>query len=616
MNNVSKLFVDEIKKYINVPKIIEKKIINNVKDLNVQTFRDFKEGLTKLNKLENKDHLYEYIFSAQNADKISFINNFKELKRKNVGVFPYYIKRVKQELPKTILSTLAVTTVLLSPVTMGVSVAIGGFAVSIGLSSAKIASDSWSLSNEDLLMIDGRIKSGKRDDDVFLERLFNSSKYMPADIKKQSIENKKEYLSDIISAFKRTDRYFKRTLKKQSFDDIIDVFERSQKELRKKGIKNIPIRDYSFVEDEKFKTNKHYQIFMDHALLKHLKDKRDFRKRLNDNVNKLDKKDIEEFGSCVSKSANVLTLGIVGIITASTKFETIKKMLNDTLKNHNISTIDDKVSKKFIEDVLKMDLKKDLSNNIYDGVKENFFDINIDKKISDLFLNSLDDTIKSLSPDNQKIMNKIIEIIKNDTTQSLLESSNNLAPKMVKSVFTAAIGSYIEDLEQQKYENRRFTEKLKEEGLDSNIIGKLLIVSLDKISDVLEYTGDKIKNIISQKNLNRIEEIKKVVLKSTKIILSSLDKLISIPKKLFSEIVPKSLGSLLNTCQQTKKTIKNFSNKIETEEMSFTLESVLAQKIKNNKSLNSIKIIDNFKKVIEEEKKKVQNNNSNRDLSF
>lgn len=616
MNNVSRLFIEEIKKYMNIPKDSERIIIKNVKELDINIFRDFKEGLTKLSKLDNKEALYEYILSTNNADEESFLSEFKSLKRKNVGVFPYYISKIKQELPKTTLSTLAIGTVLLSPLTMGISVAIGGFAISIGLSSAKIASDSWSLSNNDLIMIDGRIKSGKRDDDIFLERLFNSSKYMPTNIKKQSIEEQKKYMSDVISAFKRTDRYFKRTLKKQSFDDIIDVFERSQKELKKKGITNIPIRDYSLIEDEKFKTNKSYQIFMDHALLVHIKDKKDFRKRLNDNVNELDKKDIEEFGSCVSKSANVLTLGIVGVIAASTKFETVKKMLNDTLKNHNINTIDDKVGKKFIEDLLKMDFKKDLSENIYDGIKENIFDINIDKKMSDFFLNSLDDTIKTLSQDNQKIINKIVDIIKNDATQSILENTGELAPRMVKGVFTSAIESYIEDLEQQKYENRKFTEKLKEDGLDSNIIGKVLIASLEEVSDALEYAGDKIKNIVSQKNIDRMNEVKKVVLKSTKVILNSLDKIISIPKKLFSEIIPKSLGDLLNICQQTKKTIKNFSNKIDTKEMSFTLESVLAQKIKSNKSLNSVKIIDNFKKVIEEEKKKNENNPLNREFGF
>ena len=616
MNNISRLFIEEIKKYMNIPKDSERIIIKNVKELDINIFRDFKEGLTKLSKLDNKEALYEYILSTNNADEESFLSEFKSLKRKNVGVFPYYISKIKQELPKTTLSTLAIGTVLLSPLTMGISVAIGGFAISIGLSSAKIASDSWSLSNNDLIMIDGRIKSGKRDDDIFLERLFNSSKYMPTNIKKQSIEEQKKYMSDVISAFKRTDRYFKRTLKKQSFDDIIDVFERSQKELKKKGITNIPIRDYSLIEDEKFKTNKSYQIFMDHALLVHIKDKKDFRKRLNDNVNELDKKDIEEFGNCVSKSANVLTLGIVGVIAASTKFETVKKMLNDTLKNHNINTIDDKVGKKFIEDLLKMDFKKDLSENIYDGIKENIFDINIDKKMSDFFLNSLDDTIKTLSQDNQKIINKIVDIIKNDATQSILENTGELAPRMVKGVFTSAIESYIEDLEQQKYENRKFTEKLKEDGLDSNIIGKVLIASLEEVSDALEYAGDKIKNIVSQKNIDRMNEVKKVVLKSTKVILNSLDKIISIPKKLFSEIIPKSLGDLLNICQQTKKTIKNFSNKIDTKEMSFTLESVLAQKIKSNKSLNSVKIIDNFKKVIEEEKKKNENNPLNREFGF
>lgn len=616
MNNISRLFIEEIKKYMNIPKDSERIIIKNVKELDINIFRDFKEGLTKLSKLDNKEALYEYILSTNNADEESFLSEFKSLKRKKVGVFPYYISKIKQELPKTTLSTLAIGTVLLSPLTMGISVAIGGFAISIGLSSAKIASDSWSLSNNDLIMIDGRIKSGKRDDDIFLERLFNSSKYMPTNIKKQSIEEQKKYMSDVISAFKRTDRYFKRTLKKQSFDDIIDVFERSQKELKKKGITNIPIRDYSLIEDEKFKTNKSYQIFMDHALLVHIKDKKDFRKRLNDNVNELDKKDIEEFGNCVSKSANVLTLGIVGVIAASTKFETVKKMLNDTLKNHNINTIDDKVGKKFIEDLLKMDFKKDLSENIYDGIKENIFDINIDKKMSDFFLNSLDDTIKTLSQDNQKIINKIVDIIKNDATQSILENTGELAPRMVKGVFTSAIESYIEDLEQQKYENRKFTEKLKEDGLDSNIIGKVLIASLEEVSDALEYAGDKIKNIVSQKNIDRMNEVKKVVLKSTKVILNSLDKIISIPKKLFSEIIPKSLGDLLNICQQTKKTIKNFSNKIDTKEMSFTLESVLAQKIKSNKSLNSVKIIDNFKKVIEEEKKKNENNPLNREFGF
>ena len=236
--------------------------------------------------------------------------------------------------------------------------------------------------------------------------------------------------------------------------------------------------------------------------------------------------------------------------------------------------------------------------------------------MSDFFLNSLDDTIKTLSQDNQKIINKIVDIIKNDATQSILENTGELAPRMVKGVFTSAIESYIEDLEQQKYENRKFTEKLKEDGLDSNIIGKVLIASLEEVSDALEYAGDKIKNIVSQKNIDRMNEVKKVVLKSTKVILNSLDKIISIPKKLFSEIIPKSLGDLLNICQQTKKTIKNFSNKIDTKEMSFTLESVLAQKIKSNKSLNSVKIIDNFKKVIEEEKKKNENNPLNREFGF
>ena len=73
---------------------------------------------------------------------------------------------------------------------------------------------------------------------------------------------------------------------------------------------------------------------------------------------------------------------------------------------------------------------------------------------------------------------------------------------------------------------------------------------------------------------------------------------------------------MLNVCQQTKKTIKNFSNKIETDEMSFTLESVISLKIKNNKALNSVKIVDNFKNFIEDQKKKNQNDLSNRDPSL
>lgn len=616
MNNVSKMFVEEIKKHINMPKSMEKQIINNVKDLDLDTFRSFKEGLTKLSKFENKSNLYEYILSTQNADEESFVNDFQDLKRKHVGIFPYYVSKIKQEIPKTILSTLAVSTVLLSPVTMGISVAIGGFAISIGLSAAKIASDSWGIANNDLIMIDGRIKSGKRDDDIFLERLFNTSKHIPAEIKKQPIEKQKEYMSDIISAFQRTDRYFKRTLKKQSFDDIVEIFERSQKELKKKGIKNISIRDYSLVDNDKLKTNKDYQIFMDHALLKHIKEKKDFRKRLNDNVNQLDKKDIEEFGNCVSKSTNALTLGIVGVLTATTKFEHLKKILNDNLKSYNINEIDDKVTKRFVEELLKLDLKKDISEHLYDDIKERVVDLDVSKKMSDFFLNNLDETIKSLSPDNQKIMNKIVEVIKDNNTQALMENTADLAPRMIKGVFTSAIESYLEDLKQQEYENRRFTEKLKEDGLNENIIGKILIVSLDKITDVLEDTGEKIKSVISQKNVDRIKEVKKITLKSAKIILNVLDTVLSIPKKLFAEIIPKNLGKLLNVCQQTKKTIKNFSNKIETDEMSFTLESVISLKIKNNKALNSVKIVDNFKSFIEDQKKKNQNDLSNRDPSL
>lgn len=581
-----------------------------LKSIDEEDLFDYKEGLIKLRKIGNREKIVDYILLTTSND---FLNDYKKMKKQEVGLLNYHITNFKEKsLEKTINVALTSTT-LLSPFTLGVTGAIGGLAIGTAILAAKLINEAWGIANTDLKFINQKIKANNNKENDSIERLVNSSKNIPDNIKNSSLDEKKEYLTAIINNFKQSDRHYKRLLKTTSFDEIVGMFELSQKIAKQHNI-DVKISDYANMDKNNKIVDQDLYAVTNFSLLKYIKNNEEAQKKILKQSNKLDDKDVESFKECVSKniefirkhfkdysalaklhenlSSSVIKLSVKnGVDIKKEDIEKITELYFENFVEYKDRAID------FVSNNMTEPTVSALNNHIVKPIQENVM------SNSELYLKAhgidlkAPDLISSSKIEFDKIHKSLTENLSATDIKDIKESIQDLNFLDPKTITKKHIENMLDAYKENEFMNRKMSIKLKENGWNDHWVGKKGI----KLIECFEKFSDKSIKFISQhlsnKTNSNIKFFANFVPETGRDIIKAVDDFISFPVNVLADKIPRGIGKFINYLSDANEEIKKYDRKIDTKEAGISFASILSKKIKSMENKNEQDITQNLKNL-------------------
>lgn len=574
----------------------------------------YKEGLIKLRKIGNKEKIMDYILLSTSVD---FVNDYKEMKQKEVGLVNYHITNFKEKSLEKAINVALTSTTLLSPFTLGITGAIGGLAIGTAILASKLINETWGIANTDLKFIDKKIKANNDKENNSLERLVQNSKYIPDNIKKATLEDKKEYLTAIINNFRQSDRHYKRLLKTTSFDEIVGIFEFSQKIAKQHNV-DIKISEYADLNKYNKLVDKDLYSVTNFALLKHIKSNEEAQKQILKKANQLDDKDVESFKECVSKNIEFIRKHFKDSAIIAKFHDNLSSSLIQmsakngvNMKKEDLELVTKLYFENFVEyrdkgvDIVFNNITKPTISTINDNIISPVNKILQENVISpaELYLSShgidfkSEDLISSSKMDFNKFNDFLFKGLSEEQQKDITDSIEELNFLDPKTFTKKRLENIIDAYKENKFMNRKLSIKLKENGWENNWFGKKGLVLLEGLEKFYDKSINYISQKLSTKTNNDIKYWVSFIPQTGRDVIKAVDDFISFPSTVFADKIPRGIGNFINYLSKAGEEIKRYDSKIDVKESGVSFTSILSKKIKEMGNKNEQDIVQNLKNL-------------------